>query len=306
MLEWGAIMTGHRKPNRSGPKVLIAVWIIAFQSLQTLGARADFRIERTLLSLNLFISGTITQRDADALQELSAELERSSPRVNLDSKGGDVLAAMQIGRLIRKYDGTTWIGFKGEKCYSSCTLIFIAGVRRHSMGELGLHRPYLASVPESRQAVEKKVPLMLSLVKNYVAEMGITDNFYQRMVNTEPSQMVIYKGDDFKKLVPADDPVYQEVEISYDARFYGVTTSEMRRRERDAEDCRSGESWYDCVEAARWGLSEGVYRERYKKVRECLLDEDRKRLNAIPTKERRDHPLYIKFETCARNAMLRP
>jgi hypothetical protein len=45
------------------------------------------------------------------------------------------------------------------------------------LGELGLHRPYLASSPQGRQAVEKQIPLMLSLVKQYIVEMNITDNF---------------------------------------------------------------------------------------------------------------------------------
>src|ERR1700737_1956797 len=120
-------------------------------------------------------------------------------------------------------------------------------------GSLGLHRPYLASIPQKREIVEKQVPLMLSQVKQYVAEMGITDNFYQQMVNTEPAQMVVYYAMDlaegnamglptrvnYTKLIPEYDPVYQEVETSYDARWYGVTTSEMRQREIDAEVCRA-------------------------------------------------------------------
>jgi hypothetical protein len=89
-------------------------------------------------------------------------------------------------------------------------------------------------------------------------QMGITDNFYQQMVNTEPAQMVVYgtaisdaelaearklgmpAWPSYKRLVPEYDPVYQEVEISYSARRYGVTTSEMRRREIDAEGCYKG------------------------------------------------------------------
>jgi hypothetical protein len=78
---------------------------------------------------------------------------------------------------------------------------------------------------------------MLSQVKQYVAEMGITDHFYQQMVNTEPEQMVIYGR--YSKFVPEYDPVYQEVEIAYRARSYGVTTSEMRRREIAAQACNT-------------------------------------------------------------------
>jgi hypothetical protein len=190
-------MIGHR---RSSTKVLTVVCLIAFHCLLTIVARADFRIlNRTDYQIDLLISGTITERDARALEALSPELERAVVWVWLDSAGGDVEAAMRIGRLIRRYEGATKIGKPGytdnANCHSSCALVFISGVVRliaSQGGQLGLHRPYLASDPQSRQAVEKQVPLMLSQVRQYIVEMGITDNFYQQLVNTEPSQMAVY------------------------------------------------------------------------------------------------------------------
>jgi hypothetical protein len=266
-------------------------------------------------------------------------LERSFLEVKLDSTGGDVDAAMQIGRLIRKYEGFTTIeveppsSHEDANCYSSCALIFISGVYRsliQSGAQLGLHRPYLASAPQSRQTVEKQVPLMLSQVRQYVAEMGITENFYQQMVNTEPSQMVVYGNDstaedrelskslgirttpnNWKRLVPESDPVFQEVITSYSARERGVTTSEMRQREKDAWEAgvcdkrKTAVSRFDCRLAIEWGLSERVYVERHKRARAvCWRDEDEKLLLTIPKKERRDHPVWIKRETCTRNIML--
>ena len=233
---------GKRRPFRDMPGIgvkmlILVVWISLFHSLSLVGARADFRIVEhpNNGSLKLLISGKITESDAKALQELSADLERDVFTVYLDSRGGDVLAAMQIGRLIRKYEGTTWIGrdvgdMPGTQlpiCYSSCALIFIAGVDRYSSGQLGLHRPLLASAPQSRQAVEEQVPLLLADVRQYITEMGITNSFYEQMVNTEPSQMIIYNEDNYEKLVPKNDPVNQEIEIAYQARHYGATTAEM-------------------------------------------------------------------------------
>jgi hypothetical protein len=217
--------------------------------------------------------------------------------------------------LIRKYEGTTWIGHDlndgsseiNAKCFSSCALIFIAGVTRLSSGQLGLHRPYLASAPQSRQAVEKQVPLMLSGIKQYINEMGITDSFYEQMVNTEPSQMVIYNSDDFVKLVPEDDPVHQEIDIADQARLYGATTSEMRDRLLDSKKCRMKDpNFVYCYDAALWGLSERVFRERYRNAEACKREEDFKILLAMPKTERREHPLWIQWETCARNSMLHP
>ena len=316
-------MTGERRSFRNGRRIrvqmfIMIVWISIFHSLFLVAAHADFRIvKRTHGTLTLLISGVITDNDAKALQELTADLERDSFTVYLDSKGGSVPAAMQIGRLIRRYEGTTVIGRDLEdggdlldaKCYSSCALIFIAGVLRLSSGQLGLHRPYLASAPQSRQAVEKRVPLMLSELKQYITEMGITNSFYEQMVNTEPSQMVLYNSDNYVKLVPQNDPVYQEVDIAYEARHYGTSTSEMRERERDSQKCHDGRSssdYVDCYLAALWGLSERVYRERYENAKACRRADDFKWLLAMPKTERKDHPLWIQWETCERNIMLHP
>jgi hypothetical protein len=187
-------------------------------------------------------------------------------------------------------------------------LIFIAGVRRTVFnGALGLHRPYLSALPQSRETVEKQVPLMLSMLKTYVNEMGITDNFYQQMVKTEPSRMAMYYLDDYTKLVPEIDPVYAEVEIARDARRYGITTSEMRQREQDAKSCDRSR-YATCSEAIRWGLSERVYVERKAKVDAAceLSDEEGGKVDKTPFKLRSDLPSTIRLETCQRRIMLDP
>lgn len=289
---------------------------IVFVSLlaMTLAAKADVQIKRDGDSaISVWVTGIITEQDAKSVQDISGQLENPSVlNFWLDSKGGDVSAAIKIGRLIRRYDGQTLIAQNG-KCYSSCALIFIAGVRRVNFGELGLHRPYLASAPQSRETVEKQVPLMLSMIKSYVAEMGVTDNFYQEMVNTDPSQMLIYWGYDYKKLVPETDPVYAEIETARDARQYGITTSEMRQREQDTKSCDRFIStdisrWNLCTEAVRWGLSERVYRERQAKLLDggvCKIsEEERETWEKTPRRLRSALPLVVRFETCKRDIML--
>ena len=291
---------------------------IVFVSLlaMTLAAKADIQIKRDGDSaISVWFTGIITEQDAKSVQDISGQLENPSVRdFWLDSKGGDVSAAIKIGRLIRKYDGQTLIAQNG-KCYSSCALIFIAGVHRVNFGELGLHRPYLASAPQSRETVEKQVPLMLSMIKSYVAEMGVTDNFYQEMVNTDPSQMLIfYWSQDSKKLVPENDPVYAEIETARDARKYGITTSEMRQREQDTKSCddrfiisTDSSRWLVCTEAVRWGLSERVYRERQAKLDGgvCeISEEERETWKKTPRRLRSALPLVVRIETCQRDIML--
>jgi hypothetical protein len=54
--------------------------------------------------------------------------------------------------------------------------------------------------------------------------MGITEDFYQQMVNTEPSSMVIYRASEYTKLIPRTDPVSDEIETARRARGLGITT----------------------------------------------------------------------------------
>ncbi len=302
-----------------------ATWILS----TTITANADIKITRGD-EIFVTIGGTITDSDAKEFQKLSQEFEYKPFTVHLGSMGGDVSAAMQIGRLIRKYDGTTlivnlapWLSTNpkslAHRCYSSCALIFIAGVHRVvNDGELGLHRPYFASAPQSRESLEKQVPLMLSMVKGYVAEMGITDNVYQQMVNTEPSKIAIYPASNYQTLVPEYVPVFAEIEVAREARKYGTTTSEMRQRQAEAKDTRCDpsalhqENYSDCQYSLYWGLSERVYQERNAKAKtECWFskhwpysDNEDAMLKQTPRKLRDNLPFVLRVETCTRNVML--
>jgi hypothetical protein len=76
----------------------------------TLTAQAEVRIDRSAEAfVELSIFGAITERDAKTFAELSRELEYKNAFVDLNSDGGSVSSAMQIGRQIRKYDATTTV-----------------------------------------------------------------------------------------------------------------------------------------------------------------------------------------------------
>jgi hypothetical protein len=256
------------------------------------------------------VYNTISKTDANYIAQRETDFESGGMFLTLDSTGGDVDAALQIGRIIRKNEGIINVR-ENYKCYSSCALIYIAGVQRSNFGVIGLHRPYLASAPQSRQSIERETPLMLQKLKGYVQEMGISDIFYQEMVNTEPSNMKLYVGRDIEKIVPVLDPTYDEVMTSYLARNYGVDTKEMRLRQVDEEKCviqfvqNRAFDEISCIQAIDWGLSERVYKERETKTTQCKLsDEEENTLKLVKIKERRDHPLWLKRETCLRNIML--
>lgn len=287
-------------------------WVVSILSVvlivvPTPLVRADvFVHHRTESSLFVDIAGTITSLDSKTFENVMQDLGSRRLYVRLDSVGGDVFAAMHIGRLIRKHDGVTIISVP-SKCYSGCALLFIAGVMRHNLGELGLHRPYQVSVLQNRQTGEKQLPRMLALIKQYVTEMGIGESFYDQVVNTEHTKTAIYRIDNAANLVPEIDPGFLEVQFAHRARRYGMSPAQMREREREAEECLTGavKEIAVCQEATRWGLSVEVYRERSAKIKACELGQDDRRiLQASPPGRRRDHPLVLKQEACQQKIML--
>jgi hypothetical protein len=269
--------------------------------------RADVSVHgRTDSSLFVDILGTITNQDPKTFENAIQDLGSRRLYARLDSVGGDVFAAMHIGRLIRKHDGVTIISVP-SKCYSSCALLFISGVMRHNLGELGLHRPYQVSALQNRQTIEKQLPRMLALLREYVAEMGVAENFYDQLVNTEHTKTAIYRIDSYANLVPEIDPGFLEAQFAYGARRYGMTAAQMRQRERDAEVCltRAVKEIVACQEAIKWGVSEQVYRERNAKIQACELGpDDRRIVQTLPPGQRRDHPFVRRYEACQQKIML--
>jgi hypothetical protein len=321
-VRFGAIMASSRKRLHLFCKVL---GLFICVSVRT--ALADVSIESGLTGYKINIFGTISRDDATKLAQREAELELGvlNPEVFLNSTGGDVDAAMSIGRIVRRIDGFTRVE-RNAHCYSSCALIYIAGVDRYvgvdllGTGLIGLHRPYFASFPQARAVIEREAPQMLQSLKRYIEEMGLSDSFYNQMVTTEPSSMVLY-GDslcqrlractgssgyrDIYRLVPQRDPTFDEIEVAYDARWYGIDTAEMRRRAAAAESC--GIRDLDCKMAAEWGLSMADYRDRWNRAdAQCprFSDVEGAVLKSVKRRDSRDHPIYLKREACVRKIMV--
>jgi len=98
-------------------------------------ALADVSIESGLLRYKINVFGTISRDDATKLAQREAEAELEfgfNPELFLNSTGGDVDAAMSIGRIVRRIDGFTQVK-RNAQCYSSCALIYIAGPIRHRL-----------------------------------------------------------------------------------------------------------------------------------------------------------------------------
>ena len=138
----------------------------------------------------IYFDGTITKGSANKFKEV---LEYSEgPSVYLNSPGGDLQEALEIGRLIRTagkqtdlgslagvdtFEGTTWDGSnrpmefpKKGKCESACAYAYMGGEeRRLGSGKLGLHRFYSTE----RGLTSDEAQFLSGLLVEYMVEMGV-------------------------------------------------------------------------------------------------------------------------------------
>lgn len=231
---------------------------------------------------NIAIRGEITEADAAKISSSDC----MNPNIHLvDSPGGDVRAAIEIGRWARTRGAATGVFF--GSCHSSCALIYISGVRRMNHGVIGLHRPYMTGQPLDDRAVREAASTMLADVRRYVADMGVTPAFSDLMINTPPNDMRLFVGDEILPLVPINDPIYDEVEVAKAARRFGVDVEELRRRTVEAnracaepgsaldesELAGAYRRHFECRHAIFWGLDRSTYLRRQQLARElCTTD----------------------------------
>ena len=106
---------------------------------------------------------------------------RRASVVYLGSGGGNVDAAIAIGRMVRKLGLDTFVGRGGTGCWSACTLIWLSG--RHAVVQrntyLGFHA---ANVPEGT-----------AMMVDYLSELGLTPAQINYMIRTPQPDIQLAK-----------------------------------------------------------------------------------------------------------------
>jgi hypothetical protein len=106
----------------------------------------------------------------------------------INSPGGNVAAAMAIGRMLRR-EGA-WIGVNGV-CFSACVFILAGAVDRQigKSDQVGIHRPYLLPTPEKpleADQVKQAYSRTLQDMRSYLREMNVSPRLADDMLATEP------------------------------------------------------------------------------------------------------------------------
>ncbi len=118
----------------------------------------------------ILISGDILDGDDARFGELSRRFPRAV--VYLESDGGALMPAIEIGKLVRAHRHPTAV-LDGSTCTSACALIWIAGAPRYLGPEarLGFHASY---ADEGGRLVETGVGN--AMVGHYLSELDVSED----------------------------------------------------------------------------------------------------------------------------------
>ena len=171
--------------------------------------------------LAISMTGEITIGDTQKLQALMARtlaLNAQAKRVVrigtlfLDSPGGNVSEAMNIGRSIRSLQISTVVTAT-DRCASSCVLVLAAGVIRAPMGTIEVHSFYAPSLLGSGEFEKGEVfyKELSERIGGYLKDMRVSSALLDEMIRIPHTQSRKLEWDEIKRLsLIGLDPVYAQ------------------------------------------------------------------------------------------------
>jgi hypothetical protein len=182
---------------------------------QTAGGTANiYNLDRDAHVGRVEIQGPIDR----ALTSQAIELIRSiRPDVDeltvfLNSAGGDVLAAIELGEEIRKQWALTAVDDDGQ-CLGACVLVLAAGVRRTPAPEkVGLQRLNFEQRESiSRDRAKQKHAGLAKSVEAYLSRMGMPKRLFQEITQQSSEKVLLLDARRLKALgLDGTDPAYEQ------------------------------------------------------------------------------------------------
>lgn len=147
----------------------------------------------------IYASGTIVAGDHDALFEWSHDDEIEG--VLLDSPGGSVAEAIEIGELIRSFGLMTMVR-PGGRCYSACFLAFIGGENRivPDDARLGVHQFSGTAANETADDAQAIAQSLAAEMFTHVQTMGLDLAVLLPALRTPADGMHVFGRSELEKL----------------------------------------------------------------------------------------------------------
>lgn len=271
-------------------KRLVAIAFLFLFFSEANAARIDARVDETPCGHSrVSLEGRITSADVETLTAIFSKIKklkeqygclRITGTLEINSEGGDVAAALAIGRQIRALN----LSVQTKRCASACVFILAAGVSRnifptvdHKSNEIiyaiEIHRPYFTDLPAgtSQMQIQRLRSNQNAVLRAYLGEMNIAAGLLDEMNSVPPESSRRLNDAELEKYFPTRDPDYDEHITLIEAEGYGLSVGEYRRRTAFVDSKCGKPDWLRavkdkensrisiCRESFLFGISEQAY-----------------------------------------------
>jgi ATP-dependent protease ClpP protease subunit len=182
----------------------------------------------------VYLKGEISSEMLSDLRSVESDGNKISSVHIGGSDGGDVAAALAIGRLFRSHETT--VGVLGH-CYSACVFLVVGAVWRlgidQSINErlLGIHRPYSLAAFQDYSDAKGRIDQLNAEIEAFLREMNVSPALLQAM-NSVPGYSVKFLTQQEAAAygVIEMDPVWEEMLLGERAKQLGISRQELHRR----------------------------------------------------------------------------
>lgn len=191
--------------------------------------------------VQVFLYGYITSEDVYSAKVMEGLLKKGRQKiagniVSFASNGGEVDAAMELGRLLHKL-GVSTVVARGDQCMSSCVFAFMGGDRRTVAGRIGIHRPYFSStreVPDRRMFYRQ----LQKRLQEYIEELDFPLSLYEAVMAVPPESVSMLTPTDLKRFyLEGMSPSTEDEADAASARTLGISVLEYLQQKAQAQPC---------------------------------------------------------------------
>lgn len=191
--------------------------------------------------VRVIVSGPITREDVDSAEVMAGLLKSGKQKIAgnsvwFASDGGDIDAAMALGRRLRALGVFTLIG-GNDQCLSACVFAFMGGERRAVAGRLGIHRPFFPFTQETpdRQA---RFRYLQKTLRGYIEELDFPASLYEAVMVVPPESMHILAPADLKRFyLDGISPSSEDIADAAAARRLDLPMAEYLQLKAKAPAC---------------------------------------------------------------------
>jgi len=190
----------------------------------------------------MLLKGSISRKDFDDINDLVRGFDEKLKGkwfaiLELDSTGGNIEAAIDIGRLLRQRELAASVD-RDARCLSACVYVLAGASRRivNQYATVGIHRPYdpddRADSPEQQKAKQARWG---TLITKFLGSVNVPSRLYEDSLFIPPDRMKILSAGELQQYgLNANDPYVDEADEIREAKRLGLSRQELGKRKAAA------------------------------------------------------------------------